>query len=133
MLDENPVPYGMYYVDKEYINALINELRERKKEPRIIDPEVTNLYCGPVLRVDDVWGFYAPVLSMPDNADGEPFLSKDMAVSGFVYVVKMIPCCAKLLTACTEDTPESEFCMKSENRKFIEWLAEEAYEASEEK
>lgn len=127
MFDENPVPYGMYYVDKEYINSL------REKEPRIIDPEVTNLYCGPVLSVDDVWGFYAPVLSMPDYVDGELFLSKDMAVSGFVYVLKMIPCCAKFLTACTENTPESEFCLNAENMELMEWMAEEAYKASEEK
>lgn len=133
MVDKNPIPYGMYYVDKEYINSLINELRERKKEPRIIDPEVTNLYCGPVLRVDDVWSFYAPVLPKPDYVDDELFLSKEMAVSGFVYVCKMIPCCAKLLTACTEDTPEIRFCLKEENRGVMEWIAKEAYESSEEK
>lgn len=78
-----PIPYGMYLVDKSYIDEL------RKHESKIIGSDVTNLYCGPVLRVDDEWAFYAPVLPMPDYVNDELFLSKDMAVSGFVYVCKM--------------------------------------------
>lgn len=117
-----PMPYGMYLVDKSYIDEL------RKHESKIIGSDVTNLYCGPVLRVDDEWAFYAPVLPMPDYVNDELFLSKDMAVSGFVYVCKMIPCCTKVLTVCMENTPESEFCLKSENRQLIEWMAKTAYE-----
>lgn len=117
-----PMPYGMYFIDKSYIDEL------RKHEPKIIGSDVTNLYCGPVLSVNDEWAFYAPVLSMPDYVNGELFLSKDMAVSGFVHVCKMIPCCTKVLTAFTGATPESEFCMKSENRQLIEWVAKIAYE-----
>ncbi len=123
MLDENPVPYGMYYVDKEYINAL------REKEPRIIDPEVTNLYCGPVLRVDDVWAFYAPVFTNPDKnfyAD----LDENALISGFINIVKMIPCYNKILTRAADSSPEGEFCIM--NRTFIESCARYVFEVDKE-
>lgn len=116
------VPYGMYRVDGKYIAYM------REHQPKIISAEVTDIYCGPVVLVDDVWGFYAPVTARPDNSS-EIFLSEDYAVSGFVHVCKMIPCCYKVLEPVLDETPESAFCLDKENREFIELMAKALYEA----
>lgn len=49
-----PMPYGMYRVDKKYLDYM------RSRQPKIMGSEVTDLYCGPVLNVDGEFGFTFP-------------------------------------------------------------------------
>lgn len=126
MHHKQPMPYGMYRVDKNYINHM------KERQPKLIASEVTDLYVGPVVTVDEEWGFYAPVTSKPDDSD-KMFIAEGAVVAGFVHVREMIPCWQKILTRVTENTPESEFCMKEENRRMIELIAAVLYEADKER
>lgn len=117
-----PMPYGMYRVKKDYIAYM------KERQPKIIAPEITDLYVGPVLTVDEEWGFYAPVTPKPDESD-KMFIAEGAVIAGFVHVREMIPCREEILTRDTESTPEREFCMKEENRRMIELLASALYEA----
>lgn len=126
MHHKQPMPYGMYRVDREYIAYL------KERQPKIIDPEITDLYVGPVVTVDEEWDFYAPVTPKPDAGD-KMFIAEGVVVAGFVHVREMIPCCQKILTRDTESSSESGFCMKEENRRLIELIAEVLYEADKER
>lgn len=118
--------YGMYCVDKEYIAQM------RERATWIIDPKLTNLYVGPVLTVDETWGFYAPVTSKPDGGD-ESFIGEGGVIAGFVHVCHMIPCWSEVLRCDTESSPESEFCMNEDNRRFIEAAAQLIYDMDKER
>lgn len=126
MHHKQPMPYGMYCVDKNYIDHM------KERQPKFIASEITDLYVGPVLTVDEEWGFYAPVTPKPDDSD-RMFIAEGAVVAGFVHVREMIPCCQKILTRVTESTPESEFCMKEENRRMIELMAAVLFEADKER
>ena len=126
MHHKQPMPYGMYRVDKEYIDHM------KSRQPKIIDPKITDLYVGPVITVDAEWSFYAPVTPKPDNSD-KMFIAEGAVVAGFVHVREMIPCCQKILTRDTENSPERVFCMKEENRRMIELMATVLYEADKER
>lgn len=80
------------------------------------------------MTVDEEWGFYAPVTPKLDDSD-KMFVAEGAVVAGFVHVREMIPCIQKILTRDTENSPESDFCMKEENRRLIELIAEALYEA----
>lgn len=126
MHHKQPMPYGMYRVDKDYIDYM------KERQPKFIASEITELYVGPVLTIDEEWGFYAPVTPKPDESD-KMFIAEGAVVAGFVHVREMMPCCERILTRDTESTPESEFCMKEENRRMIELMAEVLYEADKER
>ena len=118
--------YGMYRVNKLYIKYLA------KQEPRVIDPKVTSLYVGPVLTIDEKWGYFVPVTPKPEGSD-RLFVAEDGAIMGFVHIKKMIPCISKLIKPVTQSTPESEFCMDEDNRKIIESSARLFYEQHKER
>lgn len=118
MHHKQPMPYGMYRVDKKYLDYL------KSRQLKVMGSEETDLYCGPVLNVNGDFGFYFPVTSMPEGGE-KLFWS-------FVHILKMLPCCAKVLTPDKEDTPESRFCLNEDNRKFLELTAKTLYEMSEE-
>lgn len=126
MHHKQPMPYGMYRVDKDYIDYM------RERQPKIIASEITDLYVGPVLTVDEEWGFYAPVTPKLDESD-KMFIAEGAVIAGFVHVREMIPCWERILTRDTKSTPESEFCMKEENRRIIEATAQLLYEADKER
>lgn len=126
MHHKQPMPYGMYRVDKEYIGHM------KEQQPKIIDPEITDLYVGPVVTVNEEWGFYAPVTPKPEGGD-KIFIADGAVIAGFVHVREMIPCCQKILTRDTESSPESEFCLKEENRRITELIAAVLYEADKER
>lgn len=114
-----PMPYGMYRVDKKYLEYM------KSRQPKVMGYEETDLYCGPVLNVDGEFGFYVPVTSMPEGNADKQLLS-------FIHIFKMLPCCAKVLTPDKADTPESRYCLNEENRGFFELTAKTIYETSEE-
>ena len=118
--------YGMYRVNKWYIRYL------KKNKPWVSDEKLTNLYVGPVLTVNEKWGFYAPVTQKTED---RIFVSEDGAISGFVYVKKMIlaPCWRMFLKREKKNSPESEFCLNEDNRKIIESAARLIYEANNER
>lgn len=117
------MPYGMYRMDKDFIRHM------REREPKVLDPELTDLYVGPVMTADGGWGFYAPVTPKPDDSD-KAVLTEKAVISGFIHICKMLPCHPKGLTPDTENTPERAFCMRAENREFIELMAKAAYEVN---
>lgn len=117
--------YGLYRIDKKYIAKL------RKRVKWVADPKLTTLYVGPVLTVDETWGYYAPVTSKPDG--DRIFVSEDGAISGFVHVKEMIPCRSEVMTHVGGTSPESEFCMDEDNRRIIEAAAQLLYEADKER
>ena len=112
--------YGMYRVNKLYIKHLA------KRNPWVIDPDVSRLYVGPVLEIDEKWGFFAPVTSKPEG--DKFFVGEDGAIMGFVHVNKIIPCISNLTKSVDIRTPESEFCLDEDNRKIIEAAARLIYE-----
>lgn len=112
--------YGMYRVNKLYIKHLA------KRNPWVIDPDVTRLYLGPVLEIDEKWGFFVPVTPKPE--EDKFFVDEDGAIMGFVHVNKMIPCVSNLTKSVVMSTPESEFCLNEDNRKIIESAAQLIYE-----
>ncbi len=120
MHHKQPMPYGMYRVNKKYLDYM------KSRQPKIMGFEETDLYCGPVLNVDEDTGFYVPVTSMPECSDG------DKQPLSFVHIFKMLPCFAKVLTSDKEDTPERRFCLNEDNRGFLEFAAKTLYETSEE-
>lgn len=126
MHHKQPMPYGMYRVDKKYIDHM------KARQPKFIASEITDLYVGPVLTVDEEWGFYAPVIPKPGGGD-MMFIADGAVIAGFVHVREMIPCWQKILTRVTESTPESEFCMKEENRRMIGLMAAVLFEADKER
>lgn len=126
MHHKQPMPYGMYRVDKAYIDHM------KERQPKLIASEVTDLYVGPVVTVDEEWGFYAPVTPKPDDSD-KMFIAEGAVVAGFVHVREMIPCCQKILTRDTENSPEREFCMDEDNRRIIEATAQLLYETDKER
>ena len=118
--------YGMYRIDKKYIAKL------RRRVKWIMDPKLTEIYVGPVLTVDETWSFFAPVTAKTED---RIFVSEDGAISGFVYVKKMIlaPCRRMFLKREKKSSPESEFCMDEDNRKIIEAAARLLYEQDKER
>lgn len=115
-----PMPYGMYRVDKNYLDHM------KSRQPKVMGSEETDLYCGPVLNVDGEFGFYFPATSMSEDRDA------DKRILSFIHVFKMLPCFAKVLNPDNEDTPESRYCLNEENRGFLEFMAKTLYETSEE-
>ena len=116
--------YGMYRVNRKYI------VKIRKRVPWVIDPKRTDLYVGPVLTLDETWGYYAPVTAMTED---RIYVSEDGAISGFVHVKEMLPCRSEVLKPVMESTPESEFCMEADNRRIIEAAAQLLYEVDKER
>ena len=112
--------YGMYRVNKLYIKHLA------KRNPWVIDPDVTRLYVGPVLKTDEKYGFFVPVTQKPEG--DKFFVGEDGAIMGFVHVNKMIPCISNLIKSVVIRTPESEFCLNEDNRKIIESASRLIYE-----
>ena len=112
--------YGMYRVNKLYIKYL------KKRNPWVIDPDVSRLYVGPVLEIDEKYGFFVPVTPKPEGDTF--FVGEDGAIMGFVHVNKMIPCISNLIKSVVIRTPESEFCLNEDNRKIIEAAARLIYE-----
>lgn len=108
---DNPcgVPFGLYRIDHDYINAL------RKREANIIDPEVNDLYCGPVFHGTcerGVFGDYAPVDENFYNSN-KLFLTAfcDGVYADFIDFTKMIPVVnERYLTAYTDNEHLTKFC-----------------------
>ena len=117
--------YGMYRVNKLYIKHLA------KRNPWVIDPDVSRLYVGPVLEIDEKYGFFVPVTTKPEG--DKFFVGEDGAIMGFVHVKKMIPCISTLIKSVVIRTPESEFCLNEDNRKIIEAAARLIYEEHKER
>ena len=85
---DNPcgVPFGLYRIDHDYINAL------RKREANIIDPEVNDLYC-----------YNSNKLFLTAFCDG--------VYANFIDFTKMIPVVnERYLTAYTDNEHLTKFC-----------------------
>lgn len=90
--EKSTIPFGIYRIDKEYISFL------RKCDNNVLDPEYTDRYCGPVLRVDSERGpadYFVPILPDYDNMTGYLVNFKDGILAGFMDFKKSIPCLEK--------------------------------------
>lgn len=81
--------FGLYRIDHDYIDAL------RKNEKLIIDPNVNDLYCGPVYHGTcdrGVFGFFVPIDEKYfDNTDMLLMAFCNGNFAGFADYNKMIP------------------------------------------
>lgn len=85
-----PVPFGMYHLDHDYVNAL------KKADNNVIDPNENDLYCGPAFTHQSERGlvaFFVPVdISTYDEYDVLPMTLYLGKLGGdFLDFTKMIP------------------------------------------
>lgn len=106
--------FGVYTIAKDYIAHL------RKAEPLVMDPNVTNTYCGPVARRDTKRGpvdYFVPI-------DVEYYSSHDYFVTSFLDGVyenvfdftKMIPCLPSEYKCETSNEKLTKFCKNDEKQ-----------------
>lgn len=118
--NKSTIPFGMYHVDKNYLEFLKN-----KGQP--IDPE-QRLYCGPVLSKYNAKNECTAVYFVPVKPESrESFCySTDALANGVVGDFDfryMITCSSKQLTA----TNDAHGKFVAENRKMFESYAEQIY------
>lgn len=103
------VPFGVYHVNHEYLQSL------RKNDNNVIDPENSDIYCGPVYHATcdrGIFGFFVPV-DMKEYEASTVFLSafEDGVLSGFLDFKKMIPVVhERFLTPANENKNLEIFC-----------------------
>lgn len=112
------IKFGLYRVDHDYINSL------RKNDSNVIDPNVNDLYCGPVYHADcerGPFGFFVPVDEKEyNNATVFAGLFCDGNYFGFVDYNKMIPVVhERFLTPETKNKKLAAFCEKSEAEMML--------------
>jgi len=106
--------FGIYRIDKDYINYL------RTVEPHVIDPEITNWYCGPVCRKNGNRGeveYFVPI-------DIQKYNKKNSFLMGFLNGVLagimdfkgMIPCLPDKYTKETSNEDLVNFCISSKEQ-----------------
>ncbi|MDE5858874.1 MAG: type III toxin-antitoxin system ToxN/AbiQ family toxin [Oscillospiraceae bacterium] len=87
--EKSDIPFGIYRINKDYISFL------QKYDSNVLDPEYTNRYCGPVIRVDSERGpadYFVPILPDYDEMTGYLVNFRDGVLAGFMDFKKSIPC-----------------------------------------
>lgn len=105
------IPFGVYHVDHAFIQSM------RKNEQNIIDPEINDVYCGPVYHAScdrGVFGFFVPVNTAEYNSKNGFVMSfVDGELAGFLDFKKMIPVIDKrFLSSSVENESLVSFCNK---------------------
>lgn len=105
--------FGLYRLDHNYVSDL------RKNEKLIIDPDINDLYCGPVYHGTcdrGAFGFFAPVdKTFFENNDCFLMAFFEGVYANFIDFTKMIPVVhSRYLTPFTDNNKLIRFCIKSQ-------------------
>lgn len=108
------IPFGVYHVDHAFIQSM------RKNEQNIIDPEINDVYCGPVYHAScdrGVFGFFVPIdVTEYEHANVFANIFDEGVYAGIADFSKMIPIVhERFLTPFTKNERLVNFCKKAIN------------------
>ena len=100
--------FGVYKISKDYLRFI------RKTNPAVTDPDITNVYCGPVRRSETNRGpvdYFVPV-DIKEYKKNSFFLMdfSDGILAGIMDFKRTIPCLPDEYEFDTSNPKLSEFC-----------------------
>ena len=114
-----PPEFGIYTISKNYINYL------RKVDANVTDPEITNIYCGPVCRMDTKKGptdYFVPVdVNTFNTRSGFVMAFCDGVLADLMDFKRMIPCLPTEYKLNASNSKLTEFCISE--KELIEECA----------
>ena len=108
------IPYGLYHLDHDYISDV------RKTEPNTIDPEINDVYCGPVYHATSergIFGFFVPVdVKTYESSPMFMALFENGVFADILDFKKMLPVVnSRFITPANENTDLVAFCNNGQN------------------
>ena len=112
--------FGIYKISEDYLRFI------SKTNPAVMDPDVTNIYCGPVYQMDTNRGFadyFVPIdVAFYNEHTGFVTSFLNGVFAGMMDFKRMIPCLPSEYELDTSNTKLTRFC--NTNKQFIKNCAE---------